>query len=461
MPPPFMTPEEIARCQPCAAASGGQTPMELARQRMIAAGQWTGAQSMGRRWAIGCVALEITQRCNLDCTLCYLSESAEAVKDVPLPELFRRIDTIFATYGPNTDIQITGGDPTLRRSDELVAIVRRIRSKGMRPALFTNGIRASRALLAELAEAGLIDVAFHVDMTQRRKGYASEVELNAVRRNYIERARGLGLAVIFNTTVFAGNFGEVQEIVAFLIAHSDVVTFASFQLQADTGRGVDRQRAVAITSDTVAAAICRGAGTFLSFGFPSAGHHRCNQYAMALICDGRAHDFYDDREFAIRVLHATAHLAFDRQNRRRVLAMVAGWVVRHPGLILPSLKWLGRKIWRMRRDLVAAHGRVTKLSFFIHDFMGACQLEKERIDACIFMVATAEGPLSMCLHNAKRDSLVLKPIRTPTADGEQFWNPVTGLLQSDPRPGAPRPLPLRRRKGRDRPARSSDVKSGR
>jgi hypothetical protein len=115
----------------------------------------------------------------------------------------------------------------------------------------------------------------------------------------------------------------------------------------------------------------------------------------------------------------------------------------------------------MRCDLIAAHGRVTKLSFFIHDFMGACQLEKERIDACIFMVATAEGPLSMCLHNAKRDSLVLKPIRTPTADGEQFWNPVTGLLQSDPRSGALPPLPLRRRKGRDRPARSSDVKSGR
>jgi 7,8-dihydro-6-hydroxymethylpterin dimethyltransferase len=426
---------------------------------MIETGQWTGAQSMGRRWAIGCVALEITQRCNLDCTLCYLSESAEAVKDVPLPELFRRIDAIFATYGPNTDIQITGGDPTLRRRDELVAIVRRIRSRGMRPALFTNGIRASRDLLAELAEAGLVDVAFHVDMTQQRKGYASEVELNALRRNYIERARGLKLALIFNTTVFAGNFSEIQEIAAFFVAHSDVVTFASFQLQADTGRGVDRQRAVTISSDTVADAICRGAGAFLSFGFPSAGHHRCNRYAMALICNGRAYDFYDDWEFVTRVFHATAHLAFDRQNRRRVLATVAGWVVRHPGIILPGLKWLGRKIWRMRRDLIAAHGKVTKLSFFIHDFMGACQLERERIDACVFMVATAEGPLSMCLHNAKRDSVILKPVRTVTVDGERFWNPVTGVMQRDPRPSLPPALPARRRKGRDRLISTPNIES--
>ena len=57
-------------------------------------------QAIGRRYAIGCVAVEITQRCNLDCTLCYLSESSEAVKDVPLDEVFRRIDLIRAHYEP-------------------------------------------------------------------------------------------------------------------------------------------------------------------------------------------------------------------------------------------------------------------------------------------------------------------------------------------------------------------------
>ncbi|MSQ73312.1 MAG: DUF3047 domain-containing protein [Betaproteobacteria bacterium] len=82
---------------------------------------------MGSRWPIGCVALEITQRCNLDCTLCYLSEHSEAVRDIPLEEIFRRIDLIFRHYGPNTDVQITGGDPTLRQREELLAIVQRVR----------------------------------------------------------------------------------------------------------------------------------------------------------------------------------------------------------------------------------------------------------------------------------------------------------------------------------------------
>jgi hypothetical protein len=61
------------------------------RRRPAARGQ------RGRRYAIGCVALEITQRCNLDCTLCYLSESSEAVKDLPLEEVFRRSTCQYAT----------------------------------------------------------------------------------------------------------------------------------------------------------------------------------------------------------------------------------------------------------------------------------------------------------------------------------------------------------------------------
>src|SRR6266516_4872650 len=65
-------------------------------------------QVLGRRSTIDCVALEITQRCNLDCTLCYLSENCELVKDLPVEVLFRRIDRIRETYGPGVGVQVTG-----------------------------------------------------------------------------------------------------------------------------------------------------------------------------------------------------------------------------------------------------------------------------------------------------------------------------------------------------------------
>ena len=130
-------------------------------------------QVLGQRSTIGCVALEITQRCNLDCTLCYLSEYSESVPDPPMDELKRKLDYIKDRFGVHTNVQITGGDPTLRPRAELIEIVRYAASIGLYPALFTNGIRASRELLRELADVGLVDVAFHVDLTQERKGYAT------------------------------------------------------------------------------------------------------------------------------------------------------------------------------------------------------------------------------------------------------------------------------------------------
>ncbi len=173
-----LDPAEVAARGPLSPA--GPDPIAASRARMAAAGQWHAGQSLGRRFAIGCVALEITQRCNLDCTLCYLSDHAEAIQDIPLAEVMRRIGEIRAQFGPHTEVQVTGGDPTLRDRGELAAIVRAIRAAGMRASLFTNGIKVTRELLVLLAAGGLNDVAFHVDMTQQRVGYASEADLNAL-----------------------------------------------------------------------------------------------------------------------------------------------------------------------------------------------------------------------------------------------------------------------------------------
>ena len=424
-----MTRGQIAAHQPFVLDADGDAPLTLARRRMEHTGQWLPGQQMGQRWAIGCVALEITQRCNLDCTLCYLSESSEALKDIPLEEVFRRIDMIAAHYGANTDVQVTGGDPTLRRRDELVAIVRRVRDKGMRPALFTNGILATRELLAELADAGLVDVAFHVDMTQERKGYATERELNALRLEYIERARGLPLAVIFNTTVFDGNFHEVPRVVEFFVEHSDVVKFASFQLQADTGRGVLAARGFEITTASVAQQIRAGAQAPLNFDALSTGHSACNRYALALIANGQVHDLFAEPAFVQRLAPALASMQFDRARPLRAVKALMRWALRHPQVLWPGMHWLAGLVWRMKRDLARSRGQVQKLSFFIHNFMDACNLEQERVDACAFMVATGDGPLSMCVHNAKRDDYLLKPLAIGVGEKMRFWSPVSGEFE--------------------------------
>ena len=391
------------------------------RLRMQRSGQWLAHQMAGRRWPVACVSLEITQRCNLDCTLCYLSESAEAVRDFPLEEVFRRIDLILQHYGPGTDVQVSGGEPTLRRRDELVAIVRRLASLGLRASLFTNGIKASRELLVELCEAGLTDVAFHVDTTQERAGYGSEHDLNALRREYIERARGLPLSVFFNTTVHAGNFDDIPLLAAFFVAHADVVRFASFQLQAETGRGVLGARLEQIGNDSVARRMQQGAGVAdLKFNVLAAGHHECNRSAVLLVVNGRAHDAFADSAFVQRFMRETAHLRIDRGTPWRALRSLLAAALARPILSVAALRWGLALAWRLRRDLLAARGRVHKLTLFTHNFMDACALDAERIDACVFMAITQDGPLSMCAYNAQRDAYLLRPLQT----AQGTWQPL-------------------------------------
>jgi pyruvate-formate lyase-activating enzyme len=448
---PFLSEDEIDAHRPAPAPARGMSPLEKARRIAVESGHSGPRQQLGSRWPIGCVALEITQRCNLDCTLCYLSDMSEAVRDTPLDEIFRRIEMIRRHYGANTDVQVTGGEPTLRDRAELLEIVRRVRSAGMRPTLMTNGLRATRELLADLAACGLEDVAFHVDTTQQRKGYGSESDLNRIRRKYIEAAAGLSLSVMFNTTVHDGNLEEIPEVVRFFRAHAGKVRTASFQLQAETGRGIQGKRSSLITLEVVAAQIERGAGTPINFGASLVGHPGCNRYGLCLEVGGRLHDAFDDPGFIARIQAATAGLALHRNDPMRTARGFLLWLAVHPEHLGAILKWTLKKVWRMKRDLLASRGRVRSLSFLLHNFMDARALERDRIDACVFMTMTRDGPVSMCMHNARRDGFILQPIRFYDSDRRRYWQPLSGTLtESERLPEVATETSLKRLKGRVR-----------
>ncbi len=422
----YLSRREIAEWQPFREYPAPDGYAELLIGRLGKAGQWDGRQLAGNRWPIGCVALEITQRCNLDCSLCYLSEHSEAVLDLPLQEIYRRLEVILRHYGPGTDVQVTGGDPTLRKREELLAIVRKIRDMGMRPTLFTNGIRATRKLLAELAENGLEGVAFHVDLTQRRTGYATETALNEIRSAYIDRARGLPLAIYFNTTVCAENFSEIPEVVRFFRRHADSVALASFQVQADTGRGVLGRRAAFITPESVADQISQGAGLQVAFDVARAGHAACNKYAICLSVNGNLYNLFEDSSFMAGMLGKTHRHTFSRTGRWSAIRSVLAVVLADPACWPGAARYVFRKFLDMGADLLRARGKVNKLSFFVHNFMDAARLEPERCLSCVFMVATDEGPVSMCVHNAKRDAYLLRPLALETPAGRQWWHPLSG-----------------------------------
>ena len=392
----------------------------LARTRTRMEAIDTPNQVLGKRLSIGCVALEITQRCNLDCSLCYLSENSESVRDLPLEALLARLDEIKREFGVGTNVQITGGDPTLRKHRELVEIVRYARDLGLMPALFTNGIAASEKLLHTLVDNGLSDVAFHVDLTQKHSGYETEIALNALRRRYIERVRGLPLMVIFNTTVHKRNFHEIPKVARFFVDHADVVGMASFQLQADTGRGELRKRDVEISLESVRAQIDHGAGAALGWDRARVGHSLCHSYVPTLVVNGAVYDVIDDETLFARFLSDFRGLQVDRRSSLGNIAWQHLRAAGHqPIWYWHALRYATKKLWQMKSDLVTARGRTHKLSFFVQNFMDADHLDSERVKACSFMVMTPNGPMSMCEHNSRRDEFILQPVLLRKRDGTQ------------------------------------------
>ena len=370
--------------------------------------------------------------------------------DIPMHALLRRLDMLHAHYGPGTSVQITGGDPTLRKTEDLERLCREIRDRGMRSCLMTNGIRATRPMLARLANAGLDDVAFHVDLTQERPGFTDEVALNKVRSEYMSRAHELGLRILFNTTVFEGNLRQIPDLVRFFVRHGAEITLASFQLQADTGRGVLRDRPDAVSQATVMQAIAHGVGAPVDFDRVAIGHSDCNRYVPLLTAGGHAIPALPNKALVAAMIDALeaeerridAHLEVTETFRRVFL--------RRPSLALAALGHGLRLAWQLRRGLWRSKGRVGRIAFLVHNFMDATALDEDRCAACTFMVATEDGPLSMCAHNASRDKHLFAPVKMNAGDGPGWWSAATGRITETPNGDLPVPVQLKRMKGRQR-----------
>lgn len=86
-----------------------------------------------------CVLLEVTQRCNLGCPVCFASSGCPGEDDPSLDVIEMWYDRIYEQAG-YANLQLSGGEPTMR--DDLPEIIEMGRSKGFGFfQLNTNGLR--------------------------------------------------------------------------------------------------------------------------------------------------------------------------------------------------------------------------------------------------------------------------------------------------------------------------------
>ncbi len=109
-----------------------------------------------------CMLLELTRRCNLECPVCYAS-AGKCGDDPNIEDIKRQYDFLMAHGGP-FNIQLSGGEPTLR--EDLPEIIWLGRQKGFTFfQLNTNGIRlaAEPDYAKSLKAAGLNTVFLQFD----------------------------------------------------------------------------------------------------------------------------------------------------------------------------------------------------------------------------------------------------------------------------------------------------------
>ncbi|MEW5954762.1 MAG: radical SAM (seleno)protein TrsS [Bacillota bacterium] len=111
------------------------------------------------------VLLEITQRCNLGCAVCFAGAGAGPSADPGLEVIKGWYEQILLAGGPY-NIQLSGGEPSLR--DDLPEIIKLGRSLGFNfIQLNTNGLRLAEEpnLVKQCKEAGLTSIFLQFDGT--------------------------------------------------------------------------------------------------------------------------------------------------------------------------------------------------------------------------------------------------------------------------------------------------------
>lgn len=198
------------------------------------------------------VEIEVTQRCNLRCPVCFMSAENDD-SDVPLDKINDFIEAIATTAGTDTGVQLTGGEPTVR--PDLAQIIWQVRARGFWGVeVNTNGlvIAKDEEYLQDLKAHGLTGIYLQFD------GLNSEVyqhirgaDLLDIKMAAIENCRRQGVQVVLAMTIVSGiNDTHIGQVIEFATANSDVIAGVALQPAFTSGR-FDAKRVVPLTMGDV------------------------------------------------------------------------------------------------------------------------------------------------------------------------------------------------------------------
>lgn len=163
------------------------------------------------------LAINLTQRCNLACSHCYLD--AKTLKDGASDELscdeVRALLDNVAERSPETMVVLTGGEPLLR--PDLENMVQHGSDLGLAMVLGTNGIMLTERRVVALREAGLLGAGISVDSLNpdRHDSFRGKPGCWQKTMSGIDACRRHGLSFQIHFTITDRNAHELSDVITF------------------------------------------------------------------------------------------------------------------------------------------------------------------------------------------------------------------------------------------------------
>ena len=188
----------------------------------------------------GLANLDLTNRCNLTCPICFANANTSGTLYEPSLEQVRRMLEALRDEKPVAGriVQFSGGEPTLYpQFFEACSAARDLGFSHVQAA--TNGILLADPEFARQAkQAGLTTLYLQFDgltddIYLRTRGQ----RLAATKMQVIENARAVGMKIVLVPTIVRGlNDCQIGDIVRLAVNHADVITGLTFQPVTFTGR---------------------------------------------------------------------------------------------------------------------------------------------------------------------------------------------------------------------------------
>ncbi len=358
----------------------------------------------------GLVMVEVTEKCNLTCPMCYAGSNPDG-RHYTLEEIGQRLDDVVRAEGSDVSLQISGGEPSVRK--DLKELADLIKSKGFTNfEMISNGIRIARD--ADFAESlkkwGFTSVYLQWDSLRE-----SDIELLrgekllGVRLKALEKLQEAGLNTTLAVSLLPGlNTDQIAPILEVCRQHP-IIRAVSFQAATPFGnrwdidepmddfvpdtRGFGRKLRLPDILELVHDQLGIAPEEFMPLGF---GSPLCNSIAIL------RHD-----KKAGKWVPSTPGLEWNRYSQilgDDPVDFIRG-VTR--GKTALAKRLMSREGFAAMRVLLPYIGKNPGVMFdtqyvtvFIKPFMDAEDLDFDRVDRCCFHNASPRGLHSFCHLNA-------------------------------------------------------------